>query len=106
MANAMVQVSWSFTTEAEPDSTPPYVDGKNPAASATGVSVSTTIVCHVKDDGDGVDQATIVMKVNDVIVEPVITGTSADYTLTYTPGASLDYATVYTVKVDASDFAA
>ena len=90
-------------TEAEADVTPPYVDQMYPADLAEGVAVGTTISCHVKDDGNGVDIDTIVMRVNGQIVTPVITGTPADYTLTYTPPSSLEYGTVYTVTVDASD---
>ena len=79
------------------------MDQLSPADLADGVAVGTTISCHVKDAGNGVDISTIVMKVNGEVVTPVITGTPADYTLTYTPPASLEYSTVYTVTVDASD---
>ena len=87
------------------DVTAPYVESQSPENEATDVSVNAPISCHVKDDGDGVDINSIVMQVNDVEVEPVITGTSADYTVTYTPESPLLNDTVYTITVDADDLA-
>ena len=99
--NSMEQVSWSFTTEA--DVTPPTADTFSPEDEAVGVSINTVISCHVKDAGEGVDLDSIVMQINGVEVETVITGTSEDYTVTYTPSASLEYGTVYTVSINADD---
>jgi len=105
MGNSMTTVEWTFTTAAAPDTTPPTADTFDPADEATDVSVLTTISCHVKDAGDGVDESSIVMTLNDVEVDTVITGTSADFTVTHTPAAPLDYSTLYTASVDADDLA-
>ena len=88
-----------------PDTMPPYVTGLNPASGATEVVENTNIVIHVKDDGSGVDINTIVMKVNGGIVTPTITGTPADYILTYNPGSEFSNGEVITVSVEASDLA-
>jgi len=101
----MDRVEWTFTTEAAPDTTPPTADTFDPADEATDVSVLTTISCHVKDAGDGVDVDSIVMKLNDVEVDTDITGDATDYTVTHTPSGALDYSTLYTVSIDADDLA-
>ena len=89
--------------EPSPDITPPYTDGHNPAKGATDVPLDTNIVVHVKDDHTGVDDSTIVMTVEGGVVEPIITGAQADYTITYTPPADFDYGQVVDVTVNASD---
>ncbi|MFH2137589.1 MAG: putative Ig domain-containing protein, partial [Candidatus Omnitrophota bacterium] len=104
--------SLSNSTNAEaketiiiPDTTPPYTTGQTPANGATGIAKDTDIVLHVKDDGAGVDINTIIMKINGAVVTPVITGTPADYTLTYSPGSEFENGEVVNVSVEASDLA-
>jgi len=87
------------------DTTAPYTTGHNPEASAINVQPNTPIVLHVKDDGAGVDINTIVMRVNGAVVAPVITGTPADYTLTYTPATDFTQGQTVTVSVEAKDLA-
>jgi hypothetical protein len=101
--NSMPQVLWSFQTESDPDIVAPYVEERSPADEEIGVSVDAAISCHVKDDWHGVDVNSIVMRVNGVIVTPVISGTPADYAVTYLPESPLRYNTVYTITVDADD---
>ncbi|MCG2712474.1 MAG: Ig-like domain-containing protein [Candidatus Omnitrophica bacterium] len=102
-ANAMATDSYSFTVIT--DTTAPYTDGHVPASSATNITLGSNIVVHVKDDETGVDVNTIVMKVNGVTVSPVITGTAADYTLTYDPSSDFQHGQTVYVTVDASDLA-
>jgi len=87
------------------DTTPPYTTGHSPSKNAINVQPDTNIIVHVKDDGVGVDINTIVMRVNGQIVSPTITGTSADYTLTYNPNQDFSTGTVVSVTVDAEDLA-
>ncbi|MBE3120190.1 MAG: hypothetical protein IMZ50_15735, partial [Candidatus Atribacteria bacterium] len=101
----MVQVVYSFTTVAAPDTTAPTASGYSPAVSAIDVAIDTNIVVHVTDAGAGVDTDTIVMTVEGSLVTPVITGTAADYTLTYNPAADFGNLQVVNVTVDASDLA-
>jgi len=89
----------------ESDQTPPYVDGRSPSSGATGVAVDTNIVAHVKDSGDGVDNSTITMTVEGAAVSPTITGTSADYTLTYNPPDDFANEQTVDIVVNASDLA-
>ena len=95
----------TVTTASIPDTTAPYVNGHAPSQGASNVAKDTDIIVHVCDDGEGVDISTIVMKVNGVTVTPTITGTSADYILTYSPGSDFNNEEVVTVTVEADDLA-
>ena len=50
------------------DTTPPYTSGHDPASGAAGVPIDTNILVHVRDDGAGVDQSSIVLTVESVDV--------------------------------------
>ncbi|MFH1459036.1 MAG: hypothetical protein ABIG64_01500, partial [Candidatus Omnitrophota bacterium] len=93
------------TTDALPDTTPPYTDGHVPAKNASGISTDSNIIVHVKDDGAGVDVSSIEMVVNGVTVSPVITGTPADYILTYNPSADFITGQTVFVTINAMDLA-
>jgi hypothetical protein len=58
---------------------------------------------HLKDDGMGVDKASIVMTVNGSPVTPTITGTPLDFTVTYDPPTDFEKSQTVTVTVDARD---
>jgi len=100
--NVMSQVSYSFRTTAG-DTAPPVVAGQSPAADEQNVLVDSNIVLHVQDSGDGVDIASIQVKVNGVTVTPQITGAPSDYTVTYDPPSPFAYDSVVTVTVNARD---
>ena len=78
-------------TSSPPDSQSPTTPEKN----ATEIAADSNIVVHVQDSGDGVDEDTIVMKVNDqivaLLVNPIIPEDSSDYTLTYAPSSCFTY---------------
>ncbi|MBU1043279.1 MAG: fibronectin type III domain-containing protein [Candidatus Omnitrophica bacterium] len=93
------------TTDATPDTTPPYTTGHVPAKDATNITTDSNIVLHVKDDGAGVDSSTIQMIVNGVSVSPLITGTPADYTLTYNPLSDFLNGQDVFITIRASDLA-
>ena len=95
----------SDTTDDTPDTTPPYTEGHVPAKDASGISTDTEIVVHVKDAGAGVDVDTIEMIVNGVTVVPDISGTAADYTLTYDPSSDFINGQEVFVTIKASDLA-
>ncbi|KPJ72752.1 hypothetical protein AMJ52_05340 [candidate division TA06 bacterium DG_78] len=84
---------------------PPYTDEHDPPPGDPGADPNTDIVVHVKDDGAGVDIATIVMTVEGVQVTPAITGPEWDYTLTYDPPAPFDSGQNVLVTIKASDLA-
>ena len=104
-SNNSAQETVSYTVISTSDTTPPYTDDYEPEKSETDVSPSTNIVVHVKDAGDGVDNGSIAMTVKGSGVSPNITGTSADYTLTYDPPTNFNWGEVINVTVDADDLA-
>ena len=104
--NAMLTDSYSFTTVAEPDGVPPFTSGHDPAPDAVDVAIDANIVVHLKDSGDGVDDTSIVMRVDGVVVTPAISGAASDYTLTYDPPSDFGHSQVVELEVDASDLAA
>ena len=96
-------VKEDYITVVAPDIDPPYCIGHNPIPGATNLAPDTSITVHVKDDSKGVDQQTIIMKVNGTVVSPEITGTTADYTVIYTPDESFGYLQTVNVSMEASD---
>jgi len=93
----------TFASPSPTDTTPPYTSGHQPAKGATGVSKSSSVSLHVRDDGSGVDSSSIVLTVDGQAVTPTITGNSSDYTITYTPESSFSSEQVVNVTVQASD---
>jgi Purple acid Phosphatase, N-terminal domain/Fibronectin type III domain len=95
----------SDTMDPAPDTTPPYTTGHVPAKDAISIPTGSNVVVHVKDDGAGVDLSTIQMIVNGVSVSPLITGTPADYLLTYDPTTDFINGQSIFVTIQASDLA-
>ena len=95
----------AYEYQTPTDTSPPYVSGRDPAPGTMRVPLAANIVLDVKDDGSGVDQTSIVMRVNGLEVAPATTGTPADYTLSYDPPSDFSYSEEVTVTVDAADLA-
>lgn len=94
--------------EGATDTTAPAVSGRDPAPDENAVPITSDIVFHLTDAGDGVDQATITCTVegNDESGDLAITGTSADYTCTLSNGdldAPLAYGQEVNISITASD---
>jgi len=87
------------------ETVPPYTTGHNPSKNTSSVPINTNIVVHIKDNGSGVDQSSIVMTVKGDQVSPIITGTSVDYTLIYDPPVDFGYNQQIFVTIDAKDLA-
>ncbi len=87
------------------DTVPPYLTDVSPLSGAASVPVDANITFHVKDSGSGVDKSSISLTVNGTKVAPAITGTAADYTVTYDPALDFSYGTTTTVVVSAEDLA-
>lgn len=94
----------SFTTAA--DAEPPYLFAASPADGATGVDPDTAIAVHLRDDGAGVDEMTVIFQVNDITVTPTISGDEDDLVLSYDPASSLTAGQVVEVSVSAVDLSA
>lgn len=85
------------------DTEPPYVSNINPLTGATSVAEDTNIIVNLCHDGMGIDQSSIVMTVDGITVVPMITGTHAEYILTYDPPQNFSYSQVVNVTIDAQD---
>lgn len=58
----------------------------------------SNIIVHILDSDEGVDQSSIVMRVNGQTVSLTISGTESDYTLTYDPPNPLEGQVVVTLN--------
>lgn len=109
--NVMVTDTWTFTTA---DTDPPYVDQRNPG-NDQGIIPAGSIIFHVKDDGSGVDLASLVVYVNGIYYKNAAGGAGS----VTTNGTRITYASTtaftalagtpndYTVTIDpAGDFVA
>jgi hypothetical protein len=85
------------------DTSPPYTSNHSPASGETGVPVNSLITVEIRDDGVGVNLATIMMQVNGAQVSPSISGTSAAYTLSYDTSLDFGYQQSVSVAINASD---
>lgn len=85
------------------DTEPPYVTTINPLNGATSVTENTNITVSLCDDGMGIEQSSIIMTVAGITVVPMITGTSAQYVLTYDPPQNFFFSQVVNVTIDARD---
>ena len=95
----------AFESSGSPavDTSPPYTSGHSPARGSSSVPTDVNIVVHVRDNGTGVDQSSIVMRVEGSIVTPSITGSMYDYTVTYNPPSDFSYDQVVDVSINAQD---
>ncbi len=83
----------------------PFTSNHNPASGATGVALNANIVAHIQDATSGVNRSRIVMKVNGNSVALSLTGTAADYALTYDPPVDFAPQQTISVSIDAADSA-
>ena len=84
---------------------PPIVTGHNPARNATEVPIDTNIIVSVGDNEAGVNIDSIVMTVEGITIVPSITGTPAEYVLSYNPLVDFSYGQKINVTIDACDLA-
>lgn len=101
--NVMPEDSYFFTTVR--DSLPPFAADHFPARGATNVPVDTKIEVRLRDLLTGVDLNSIVMRINDQTVSPMISGDQLTYLLSYQPPVNFRLDDTVTVKIDASDLA-
>jgi hypothetical protein len=91
--------TWSFTTMASPDTTPPTVKGETPAPNATGVSVT---VAPTATFSEAVQPSTIAFTLKNgagASVSATLSYDASTNTATLTPSMALAYATKYTATI-------
>lgn len=92
------ECSWSFTTGAPPDTTPPTVNSTTPPGGQTGVAVSTPVRVTFSEAVSNVGPATFQLRDGAGFGVPGIVTHSVN-TATFTPSESLAYLTTYTATV-------
>jgi hypothetical protein len=100
--NALVApASWSFTTAAVPDTTPPTVTATVPAAGATGVSRTAPITVTFSEPMNAatVTATSITLTGAGGAVAATVSYTAATNTATLTPNAALAGVTLFTATV-------
>jgi hypothetical protein len=96
--NALAPVSWTFTTAAPPDTTPPTVTARTPAINATGVAVGSNVTATFSEAVTGVSGTTFTLEGPGTT--PVAAAvTYAAGTATLDPSASLAADTTYTARL-------
>lgn len=94
-----------FTISTRKDRHPPYTTGHLPQRWARNVNRDATIQVHVKDDYSGVDENSIVFKINGNEVTPGRSGNKYDYLLAYTADSLFKFNDSVLVEIDARDLA-
>lgn len=83
--------------------TPPVLSNEMPEDGSTFVDVGTNISFLISDTESGVNNASIVMRVNTNTVTPMLTSDPSGTTVTYNPSNDLPFDSEIVVSVDACD---
>ena len=98
----------SLNVQAAPplDKTPPFIVNHSPVPRAIGVSPNAAIAFEVRDDGYGVDSASVLMRVNRSLVQPVLQRTPKGFLASFKSTAPFALNDTIRVSVEARDRAA
>jgi len=88
------------------DKTPPFVVNHSPAPRATGVSPNATISFEVRDDGSGVDSASVIVRVNRSFVQPTLQRSQNGFLVSFKSTLPFSLNDTVRVSVEARDRAA
>jgi hypothetical protein len=95
--NAMATpYTWTFTTGANPDTTPPTVLSTSPANSATGIAVNAAVTAAFSETMTTSTVSTATFTLNNGVTGAV---TYSGTTATFTPSSNLAYSTTYTATI-------
>jgi YVTN family beta-propeller protein len=100
--NAMAANStWSFTTAAPPDTTPPTVSARTPANGATGVATSSAVTVTFSEamDATSIGGTTFELRNGATLVTAGVSYNAATRVATLAPSAALANSTTYTATV-------
>jgi len=89
-------LSWSFTTAATADTTPPYITDHDPAENETGVSSTAKVSVVFNEDMDGISVGSCFYLKG---MDSTVVYNSAEKMATLTPGTAFNPAGVYTSVV-------
>jgi len=100
--------TWEYHTQLDDVAPAMSLANMSPAPGATDVQIDTAISFRIDDGVSGVDESTLEVYVNDVLVPGAdlsIGGTAARLTVTYQPATRFDYSETVSVRVGVQDFA-
>jgi hypothetical protein len=99
--NNLSPVSWTFTTGAGPDSTPPIVSSTIPLADATGVLVSADIKATFSEamDATTINTATFKLLEDGVEIDGTVSYNDSTFEATFNPAGSLKEALAYRARI-------
>ncbi len=98
-SNALVPVTWTFTTVAG-DTTPPTVTNKTPANNATNVAIGTNVTATFSEDVTGVSGTTFTLEgPGSTPVAATVTYDGPTKTATLNPNANLTNNVLYTARL-------
>ncbi len=90
---------WEFTTETEPDTTPPVIISVDPMNNATGVPVNTVITVRFSEELNETSISNAISLNNNAV--GIISYDALNKAINFTPTADLAYETPYTAAVNA-----
>ncbi|MEO7912874.1 MAG: Ig-like domain-containing protein [Roseiflexaceae bacterium] len=100
--NALAPMSWSFTTAAAPDTTPPTVTTSSPAVGASAVAAAANVTATFSE---ALDPATVsatsvrLLGPGAVSLSASVSYDAPSQTITLNPNADLSFNTIYTVQL-------
>ncbi len=97
--------TFRFRIMKEKDISPPYTTLYQPSKGSFDVAPNCSISFHVRDDLSGVDSSSISLKVNGLLVKPIISGNVQDYKIVYIPVNPFWYGQQVLLEIDAKDLA-
>src|SRR4051812_11678333 len=99
--NAFAGASWTFTTAAPADTTPPTVTATSPADGATGVAVDANVTATFSEPVKAVNGTNFKLRntATNTVVGATVTYDATSLTGTLNPGASLAAGTQYTATL-------
>ncbi|MFZ5515774.1 MAG: carboxypeptidase regulatory-like domain-containing protein [Candidatus Zhuqueibacterota bacterium] len=103
--NTKIVCTYLGLGEMFPDNSPPYTAHHSPARDSSYVALHSNIQVDILDDYMGVDSTTIVMTVNGQVVNPTISGSLSQFTVSFDPEENFNYNDTVRIKIDASDLA-
>lgn len=86
-----------------PDAAAPYIIGRTPGPDATDIDIFSPVTVRMGDGGSGVDINSVIMSVDNQLVQPEFSGPANELVITYTPPAPFPTSTTIPVTIYACD---
>ncbi|PIZ71293.1 MAG: hypothetical protein COY09_00995, partial [Candidatus Portnoybacteria bacterium CG_4_10_14_0_2_um_filter_39_11] len=101
-SNISISTAASTDTIAQ-DTITPYIKNLTPIKNAIDVKRDTKISLEIVDTGSGVNPQSIILKINNYQVTPVVNADGGSYSVTYQPTTIFDYNQLVNISINAQD---